>query len=279
GALAASGNVSKRRAAGLPLTGVTHVPYEGYLDGALDTIAYLEALVDDPAGGTDLPAAIVVETVQGEGGLASASAEWLRRLERLARSRGILLIVDDIQAGCGRTGGFFSFEEAGIKPDLVCMAKSISGYGLPMALTLIRPELDVLEPGAHAGTFRGNNLAFVTATASLDFWENAEFRERVSSLSREFGDRLERWRDGFEHLGCRPLGRGMFRGLAFADESTAAEVSRAAFRRGLLLETSGARSQVLKIMPPIVMDPGELHRCLDRVEDVLSEIDGPKGGN
>ena len=114
----------------------------------------------------DKPAAIIVETVQGEGGVRAARLEWLRGLSELCEKHEILLIVDDVQAGCGRTGTFFSFEEAGFTPDIVCVSKSISGFGLPMALTLFRPELDVWAPGEHNGTFRGNNLAFVTATTA-----------------------------------------------------------------------------------------------------------------
>src|SRR3546814_7776963 len=110
---------------------------------------------------------LLVETVQGEGGLNPASPEWLRRIAAIAKAHGALLIVDDIQAGCGRTGGFFSFEDIGITPDIVTLAKSLSGMGLPFALTLFRPELDVWSPGEHNGTFRGNNHAFVTATAAL----------------------------------------------------------------------------------------------------------------
>ena len=103
--------------------------------------------------------------MQGEGGLNVARVEWLRRLRALCDERKIVLIVDDIQAGCGRTGTFFSFEPAGIKPDIVTLSKSLSGYGLPFAVVLIKPELDVWKPGEHNGTFRGNNHAFVTATA------------------------------------------------------------------------------------------------------------------
>ncbi|WP_234359268.1 diaminobutyrate--2-oxoglutarate transaminase [Plantactinospora sp. BC1] len=271
GALAASGNLSKRSAGGVSLGDVVHLPYEGYLAGSMDTIAYLEAVLDDPAGGVETPAAVVVETVQGEGGLAAAGGEWLRRLEQVVRDRGILLIVDDIQAGCGRTGRFFSFEEAGIRPDLVCLAKSISGFGLPMALTLIRPELDVLEPGAHAGTFRGNNLAFVTATAALSLWADPAFEKEIQSLCAEFDTRLTELAGRHPALGAEVRGRGLMRGLFFARPGVAAEVSRRAFERGVLTETSGARGQVLKLMPPVTTEPTTLHTGLDRIADSVRE--------
>jgi diaminobutyrate-2-oxoglutarate transaminase len=119
-----------------------------------------------------------VETVQGEGGINVASAEWLRRLSALCREHGILLIVDDVQMGCGRTGPFFSFEHSGITPDIVCLSKSISGYGLPLALTLIRPDLDIWAPGEHNGTFRGVNPALVTGTAALRAYWSDDTLER-----------------------------------------------------------------------------------------------------
>ncbi|WP_299273745.1 diaminobutyrate--2-oxoglutarate transaminase, partial [uncultured Georgenia sp.] len=151
GALAVTGNAMKRDGAGIPLVHATPMPYDDYFDGDVPDFLYLERLLSDGGSGLNTPAAVIVETVQGEGGINAARAEWLRRLAELCREHDILLIVDDIQMGCGRTGGFFSFEEAGIVPDIITLSKSISGYGLPMALTLVRPELDIWEPGEHNG--------------------------------------------------------------------------------------------------------------------------------
>lgn len=174
---------------------------------------------------------MIVETVQGEGGVNVARAEWLRGLAELCRRHDMLLIVDDVQMGCGRTGDFFSFEEAGITPDIVTLSKSIGGYGLPMALCLFRPELDVWQPGEHNGTFRGNNPAFVTATAALDtYWRDGALRERT--LSR--ADRVERALldlcadDGRGGLSVR--GRGLVWGLEFTDGERADAVSPARLR-------------------------------------------------
>jgi diaminobutyrate-2-oxoglutarate transaminase len=269
GALAASATAFKRGASGVPLTHVTRMPYEGYLGESVDTIDYLTRMLDDQGSGIDLPAAFVVETVQGEGGLACASPDWLRRLAEVARQRGILLILDDIQTGCGRTGEFFSFEPAGIVPDLVCLSKSISGYGLPMALVLVRPEHDQLGPGEHSGTFRGNNLAFVAASSCLDFWADPEFAAQIRRNATEFGSQLAELAARFTALGCSARGRGLIRGLAFDDDGVADRVSRAAFALGLLVETSGARGQVLKIMPPIVTRAEDLARGLAVLADAI----------
>ena len=272
GALAASSTAFKRGAAGVPLNHVTRMPYDGYGGAAFDTIDYLTTMLDDPGSGIDLPAAFVVETVQGEGGLASASPEWLRRLAEVARQRDILLILDDIQTGCGRTGDFFSFEEAGIVPDLVCLSKSISGYGLPMALVLVRPEYDRLGPGEHSGTFRGNNLAFVSATSCLDLWADPEFTARIRRNAEEFDGQLAELAAKFDVLGCAPRGRGLIRGLAFGAADVADRVSRAAFGRSLLVETSGARGQVLKIMPPIVTEAEDLRHGLSILADAIASV-------
>src|SRR5690606_17560882 len=156
GALACTGNSGKRSGAGVPLSHVAHEPFDGYYGPDVDTAALLDQRLSDPSSGLDAPAAILVETVQGEGGLNAASAGWLRAIAGIARKHGALLIVDDVQAGVGRTGTFFSFEPAGIRPDLVTLAKSLSGYGLPLALLLIDRRYDRWLPGEHNGTFRGN---------------------------------------------------------------------------------------------------------------------------
>jgi len=277
GALAASATAFKRGAAGVPLGHVTRMPYDGYFGPGVDTVDHLTRLLDDPGSGIDKPAAFVVETVQGEGGLNTASPDWLRRLARAARERDILVIVDDIQAGCGRTGTFFSFEEAfqeaGIVPDMVCLSKSISGYGLPMALTLVRPDLDQLGPGEHSGTFRGNNLAFVAAGACLDhYWADPAFTTRVQDHAAVLAGLLDELAVKFGHLGCAVRGRGLIRGLAFTDDGLADRVSRTAFGKGLLVETSGARGQVLKIMPPLVTDAEGLHRGIEILADTIVSV-------
>src|SRR5699024_1825704 len=155
--LSVTGNSRKRQGAGVPLTNSSKIPYDEYFDGDTPDVLWLERVLEDSGSGVDKPAAIIVDTVQGDGGRSAARAEWSQELRRLTSHHDILLIVDDVQAGRGRTGTFYSFEEAGITPDIVCVSKSISGYGMPMALTLFKPELDVWTPGEHNGTFRGNN--------------------------------------------------------------------------------------------------------------------------
>jgi diaminobutyrate-2-oxoglutarate transaminase len=273
GALGATGNSHHRDAAGIPLSGVTRMPFDGYLGPDMDTIAYLERMLDDRSSGVDAPAAAIVETVQGEGGLNVASPEWLRRLAAVCRARGILLIVDDIQAGCGRTGTFFSFESAGIRPDVVTLSKSLSGYGLPFAVTLLRPEIDAWKPGEHNGTFRGNNHAFVTAAAALRiYWRNDHLARAVRMKGRIVASRLGAIAHRHAGVGLRVRGRGLMIGLDCCEGARAEAVARAAFERGLVIETGGSEGQVLKCFCPLTISVDELHRGLDILDGAVAEV-------
>jgi len=272
GSLSVTGNSFKRSGAGLPLTHSDSMPYCRYFGEELDTIEYMARFLADSGSGVDEPAAVIVETIQAEGGVNVADLDWLRRLEGLCREHDMLFIVDDIQVGCGRTGKFFSFEDAGLDPDIVCLSKSISGYGLPLALTLIKPQYDVWEPGEHNGTFRGHNLAFVTAKTALEtFWSD-------DSLSREVEAKGQLLRHTLENL-CKkyPLaqgearGRGMIQAIEFQHEALATTVSQVAFREGLIIETSGPESTVLKCLPPLTTAESELKHGLDIIDRSLGE--------
>lgn len=263
GSLSVTGNAMKRNGAGVPLPFVTTAPYDRYLDDPSWSFSWLAKTWADASSGVERPAAVIVETVQGEGGLNAARAEWLRRLEALCRAHDVLLIVDDVQAGCGRTGTFFSFEEAGITPDIVCLSKSISGYGLPMALVLLRPELDVWEPGQHNGTFRGNNAAFITGTAALEkYWaDGGAFERSVAERGRQLSTGLSKIAARVEGATCR--GRGLLAGVHFPDPDLAERIAAAAYERRLLVETSGPQSEVLKTMPALNITREELDEGLD----------------
>ncbi len=269
GALACTGNAAKRGGAGVPLSHVAHEPYDGYYGPEVDTADLLEQRLSDPSSGLDAPAAILVETVQGEGGLNAASPEWLGRIAEIAKAHGALLIVDDIQAGCGRTGGFFSFEEMGFTPDIITMAKSLSGMGLPFALTLFRPEFDQFSPGEHNGTFRGNNHAFVTATAALrHFWSDDSFEADVRRRGAQLEERLARLAADY---GFETRGRGMMRGISTGSGELAGAVTAACFDAGLIIETSGAHDEVIKVLAPLVIDDATLGVGLDILETQIRE--------
>jgi diaminobutyrate-2-oxoglutarate transaminase len=273
GALAVTGNSMKRGGAGIPLYHATPVPYDDYFDGETEDFLWLERVLNDSGSGIEHPAAVIVETVQGEGGLNSARASWLRKLQDLCKRHDILLIVDDVQAGCGRTGSFFSFEEAGITPDIVCLSKSVSGYGLPMALTLFKPEHDVWVPGEHNGTFRGQNPSFVTGKTALErFWSDDVFAKDTVDKGTQLREGLLAIADKSEDAQVR--GRGLLQGIAYPDYDMAGAVAKAAFERGLLVETSGPESEVVKLMPALTIDTNDLARGIDILADSVDAVFG-----
>ncbi|MEG3628673.1 diaminobutyrate--2-oxoglutarate transaminase [Streptomyces poriticola] len=270
GSLAVTGNAFKRAGAGVPLVHTARIPFDHFMNGTAPDFLWFERLLRDDGSGLDQPAAVIVETVQGEGGINVARPQWLRALAQLCREHDMLLIVDDIQMGCGRTGAFFSFEEAGVTPDIVTVSKSISGYGLPMSLCLFRPELDVWEPGEHNGTFRGNNPAFVTAAATLNtYWADDKLEQQTLAHAQTIEAAL---RDtAAHHSGSAYRGRGLVWGLELSDPQHAVRAARRAFELGLLVETSGVHGQVVKLLPPLTITAAELDQGLRIVQRAVHE--------
>tara|TARA_R110002049_G_scaffold81212_3_gene206388 strand:+ start:1467 stop:2732 length:1266 start_codon:yes stop_codon:yes gene_type:complete len=271
GSLAVTGNGFKRAGAGVPLNNTLAVPFEGYLGDDIDTLDYLARMLEDDGSGLDTPAAVILETVQAEGGVNVASMEWLRRLREVTREHGVLLIVDDIQVGCGRTGKFFSFEDAGIEPDIITLSKSLSGYGLPLALVLMKPELDEWAPGEHNGTFRGHNPAFVTATAALEFWADGWFEKSLAAKEKLVSSRLNAIIDKLG-LAATVRGRGLIWGVAFEDTELPGKISAECFDNGLIIETAGISDEVLKLLPSLTMSEEELVRGLDIIERSIASV-------
>ncbi len=272
GAVAATGNSHYRDGVGMPLNGTTFMPYDGYLGPDIDTLDYLQRVLEDSSSGVDLPAAVIVETMQGEGGVNVASNAWLQGLEHVCRQYDMMLIVDDIQVGCGRTGTFFSFEEAGLRPDIVTLSKSLSGFGLPMSIVLMKPEFDQWSPGEHTGTFRGNNLAFVTAVETLQlFWQDDALTHEVRRKSERLRSRLDAIQQQYPEAQATVRGRGLLYGLACEVPGLAQEITRVAFDKGLVIETSGADSQVVKFLPPLTIDTALLEAGLEIIAQSVPE--------
>jgi diaminobutyrate-2-oxoglutarate transaminase len=280
GGLAATANREHRAAAGVALHDVVFLPFPFGQMAHIDTIAYLRALLTDTHSGAEIPAAIILETIQAEGGICIAPDQWLRDLRAVCDEFGIILIIDDIQTGCGRTGTFFSFERSGIVPDIVTLSKSLSGYGLPFSAVLLRPELDVWKPAEHTGTFRGNQLAFVTATEAIKLFHDEHFETRTAALSEQ----AER---GLTEMICALDDRIQIRGvglmwgidLTLIDPTGAfaKSVSQQCFADHLIIERVGRNDTVLKMLPPLTISPedlddgimriaGAIKRCLDAIE-------------
>ncbi|WP_156857971.1 diaminobutyrate--2-oxoglutarate transaminase [Oceanobacillus sp. AG] len=271
GSLSVTGNSTKRKGAGIPLNHTVSMPFDQFVDDQ-DTIAYLESYLEGSSTGVDLPAAIILETVQGEGGINAARMEWLKRIEEICKRFDILLIIDDVQAGCGRTGTFFSFEPAGINPDIVCLSKSIGGIGLPMAITLIKPEYDQWTPGEHNGTFRGNNLAFLAATEALTYWETDDFSENIMERADFLKDTAESIVEKYPELKAGARGRGLMQGIAVHVDGLAEEICAEAFKRGLIIETSGPKDEVVKFLPPLIIDEEGLSKGLEILEASIKHV-------
>lgn len=271
GSLSVTGNSFKRHGAGVPLHHSVSMPFDNYVENH-DSIAYLERFLEDSGSGVALPAAIILETVQGEGGINAARIEWLQKIEELCKRWDILLIVDDVQAGNGRTGTFFSFEPAGIEPDVVCLSKSIGGFGLPMAITLIKPEHDKWGPGEHNGTFRGNNLAFIAATEALSYWKNNDFEKEVQEKAEILKTAVSTIIEKYPELIGEARGRGLMQGIAVEEEGLATEICAEAFQRGLIVETSGPKDEVVKFLPPLIIDKVGLEKGFQLLDDSINYV-------
>jgi diaminobutyrate-2-oxoglutarate transaminase len=265
-ALAATGNRHFRHEAFVNRLNVSFLPFDGYLGATTDTLDYMERALADNSSGLDIPAAVILETIQAEGGVNVASIAWLQRLEQICRKFDIVLIVDDIQVGNGRTGTFFSFEPAGIKPDLVVLSKAIGGIGLPMSVVLIKPELDEWKPAEHTGTFRGNNLAFVASRSAIStYWADDKFSKEIQRKEKVLSNYLKGLADKHPKLGIKVRGRGLIYGLVMPQASIAKSISKEAFKRGLIIELAGSEDQVVKFLPPLVIEDDLLIRGLDIV--------------
>ena len=274
GSLSMTSGDFARAGAGVPLNNVTFMPWPSGFNASFDTIGYIENVLTDDHSGVEKPAAIFLETVQAEGGINIADVKWLRDLRALCDRHDILMVCDDIQVGCGRTGTFFSFERAGIVPDMVTLSKSISGSGLPMSLLLFRPELDAFSPGEHNGTFRGNQLAFVGAKAAIDFLEQSDLLSHVKDCETLLNEQIEE-----KILPLDPRithrGIGMIHGIDFSAcgiENPAVRIERACYARGLVIEVAGRRDEVLKILPPLTTTREQLVRGMDIIREAAAAV-------
>lgn len=271
GAIAASGNRGFRQVSGIHLSGATFMPYDGYLGSAIDMADYVRKVLADQSSGIDCPAAILVETVQGEGGINVATKTWLQSVQALAKEFGAVFIIDDIQMGCGRTGEFFSFEFAELSPDIVVLSKSLSGYGLPLSMLLIKEVIDVWRPGEHTGTFRANNLALVAATAAINvYWRSQNLSNEIQRTGELLRLRLETVASRYgSRFAVR--GRGMALGFDCGNAEIASVTTRRAFEKGLMIERCGPVDEVVKFFPALTIDGDVLNQGLQIFEESVAE--------
>lgn len=272
----------------LPFPYAYRCPFElGGEAGWRASLAYIERLLDDSNSGITPPAAMILEAVQGEGGVIPAPAPWLRDIRRITRERGIPLIIDEVQTGAGRTGRLYAFEHADILPDVLVLSKAVGG-GLPLSAVVYREELDLWQPGAHAGTFRGNQLAMAAGAATLRF-----IREhRLDRHAAEMGERLLGHLRGVkvDSPGVGDVrGRGLMLGVEIVDAKAAPDrlgvhppcrelarrIQAECLHRGLILELGGRQGSVVRFLPPLIVTAGEVDRIAAIFQDAVKAAECP----
>ncbi|MGW6915265.1 diaminobutyrate--2-oxoglutarate transaminase family protein [Kitasatospora sp. NPDC054939] len=294
GALAVTGNVAVKE----PLPGggeVVRLPYPygyrcpfgvGGAVGAELAATYAERLLDDPSGGVVPPAAMILEAVQGEGGVVPAPDDWLRAMRRITADRGIPLIVDEVQTGVGRTGAMWAVEHSGIVPDAMVLSKAIGG-SLPLAVVVYREEYDRWCPGAHTGTFRGNTLAMAAGAATLRYVAAHGLADRAALVGARMAERLRALRGELPVIGD-VRGRGLMIGVELvdpaaepdscgahpADPALALRTREACLARGLIVELGGRHDAVLRLLPPLTISDEQAEAVLDRLADALRAAAG-----
>ncbi|GAB18126.1 diaminobutyrate--2-oxoglutarate transaminase [Gordonia effusa NBRC 100432] len=271
GALAATANEAFRKWAGVPLRDVVRLPYETAPGGKTALADYAAAIADGSSGVT-APAAFLVEAVQAEGGVNVASAQWLRDVQALARDLGALFIVDDIQAGCGRTGSYFSFDGFGLDPDVITLAKGLGGYGTPIGMNLNKPDIDRhWAPGAHTGTFRGQGLSLVAGGVALDYFRDDTLMSEVAAKGDAMAQVLSTLAAEHSDRDWEVRGRGMMQALDVGDGELAKRVQALAFDNGLLIGPCGTGGRVLKLIPPLTIPDDDLTAGLDILSAAITE--------
>jgi diaminobutyrate-2-oxoglutarate transaminase len=272
GSLAVTGNNDFRDESYVSRTNATFMPFDGYF-GDWNTLEYFRKFLEDTSSGIDIPAAVIVETIQGEGGINLSSAKWLQELESLCREYDILLIIDDIQVGSGRTGNYFSFDGMDLDPDIVVLAKGIGGFGTPLAMTLNKPEWDEhWSPGEHTGTFRGQGISFVAGKVGIEYFKDQTFGDEVKTKGTFMQQTLLRVVAKHPELQLR--GKGMIWGMDFGVGEPVKAIAAECFQNGLVIGACSGKGEVLKFIPPLTIPQEELECGLKIFEDACDKILG-----
>ena len=270
GALSCTANQYFRQAAGVPLLNVSRCPFETHQGGGIQALDTLRAMYQNTSSGVDAPAAFIVETIQAEGGVNVASKEWMQALQKLAQDFGSLLIIDDIQAGCGRTGQYFSFEDLGIEPDIITLAKGIGGIGTPMAMNLVKPEHDKhWQPREHTGTFRGRNISFIAGREALRYFEDGMFMQQTQAKGEILRQRLQEIADSYPERDFVVRGKGMMQAIDIGDGSLSKAIAKDCFENGMLFGPCGVGGEVLKMIPPLTIPEEDLKQGMTILKEAV----------
>ncbi|WP_440062854.1 diaminobutyrate--2-oxoglutarate transaminase [Pseudomonas syringae] len=292
GALALTGNTAPKNAVANLMPGVQFLPYPheyrcplgiGGEAGAEALSYYFTQFIEDVESGVSLPAAVILEAVQGEGGVNPAPAAWLQQIREVTRKHGILLILDEVQAGFGRTGKMFAFEHAGIEPDVIVMSKAVGG-GLPLAVLGFKREFDAWSPGNHAGTFRGNQMAMATGLATLEVLQRQNLPAQAAKRGQWLREQLGLLQQRYPAMG-QVRGRGLMLGIEIVDERQPADhlgsfpmdpelavaIQQHCFKQGLLLERGGRNGNVIRLLPPLIITEEQCQLVIQRFEEALKD--------
>lgn len=298
GSLSLMGNLAPKQAIRGSMANVHFLPYPyayrcpfglGGEAGERVGIEYITNVLNDPESGILKPAGIILEAVQGEGGVIPASSSWLRKLRALTQTLGIPLIVDEVQTGLGRTGRIFAFEHAGIVPDVVVLSKAIGG-GLPLSVVVYRASLDTWQPGAHAGTFRGNQLGMAGGAAAMRYIRAERLDMHAAELGSRFQHQLEELQQSHPEIGD-VRGRGLMIGMEIVnpavepdrhgrppqDRTRALAIQAACLRRGLIVELGGREGSTLRFLPPLIITQDQLDVVLGIVAEAVRESTNDAG--
>ncbi len=278
GSLACTTNQYFRNGSGVPLEHVDHEPFGCetpcagcQLGCGMEQLAQLRARLTDSSSGREPPAAFLVEAIQAEGGVNVASREWLQGLQQLARDLGALLIIDDIQAGCGRTGNYFSFDGMGLDPDIVCLAKGLGGFGTPIAVNLVKPEHDQKWlPGTHTGTFRGQNLSFVAGRIGLEYFRDDVLLKDVLRKGAELRRGLDGLAEKYAQHNFQVRGKGMMLAIDLRDGALAKQVAGHCREVRLIVCPCGVDGRCIKIIPPLTIPDEDLAEGMSLLEKAFS---------
>jgi diaminobutyrate-2-oxoglutarate transaminase len=292
GALEASGKACGVRVARLPYPQDYRCPFGiGGERGAELAAYWTESVLDDARSGVPLPAGVILQPVQGEGGMIPAPDGWLRRMRALTAARSIPLIADEVQTGVGRTGRFWAVEHSGVVPDVMVLSKAIGG-SLPLAVVVYRDDLDVWHPGDQAGSFRGNQLAMAAGTATLAHVRENGLAERAETLGARMLAQLRPLTTEFTCVGD-VRGRGLMIGIELVTPeapapspphvtgprppapSLATAVQRECLRRGLIIELGGRNTGVVGLLPPLTITDEQMNAVLDRLTDSIASVAPP----
>lgn len=294
GPMALTGNLKAKSHVANIMPGVQFMPYPysyrcpmgiGGEAGTRACINYFERLLKDPESGVTKPAAVILEAIQGEGGVVPAPVEFLQAVRRITRELGIPLICDEIQCGMGRSGKVFAFEHAGIVPDVILISKAVGG-SQPMSVVVYDKDLDTWGPGAHAGTFRGNQLAMVAGTIVMRRISEPRFLDEVTRKGEMMMERMLRLQRDVSIIGD-VRGKGLMIGVEFIDPDgprdlmgvpepdgeIAALVQRRCFESGLIMERGGRNGSVMRCLCALNISDADIDTGMTIFENVVREID------